>query len=141
MSLMNDVADDVVTLLNQHVFSQVFAAVRSKRPSYELEELDALAVVVTGRGVDLESGNRSKDLHGVLIEIAVINKLAGNENTDTDPLDDLVQEIVDYLRRHALPTAEAQYQTASYETITDEELLERQQCFFGLISITYQGLR
>ena len=141
MSLFNDVAQDVVTLLNQNQFSQAFEAVRSKRPSFLLSDLADLTVCVTARGVELEGATRAGDYHDCLIEIAIIRKLTGTENTDTDPYDDLVQEIVDYLRRRALPVAEAQYVRASYVTQTDEDQLEKNNCFFALVSLTYRGLR
>lgn len=68
-----DIADKLVTLLNQAELSQPFKAVRSKRPGYDRNgKQGTLHVIVTARGAEVTNANRIAAHHDYLTEIAVI---------------------------------------------------------------------
>lgn len=140
-AVSRQIADDLVSLLNQAALSIPFTAERSKRPDFDHPSVGTVKVIVTPRGVELEPRNRQHDDHDYLTEIAVFKLIPSADNADTDPMDDLVQEIADTIRRAPLDNAEVSYKRLAYESLTDADELNEKNLFFALLSIIHRAVR
>lgn len=143
MSISSDVAEAVKTELNLHTFSQAFTAVRTWMPVYKRTEVSGLQVTVAPgpriRGIK----NHANTFKQIQIDIGVQMPVDGTDNTEVDPVTDLLEEIEDFLEMHSLPT----YATAGWmssETVSGAEggfvpeLLYNENIYMGLLRITYR---
>jgi len=99
MALIIDIADAIVSSLNDHEFSQDLTAERKYLPIFELPEMAELHVTVVAQSLErTEITKDGTDRADVQVAVFVQKKLAKIEDDgEVDDLMDLAQEIVLYL--------------------------------------------
>jgi len=135
MALIADIADAVVTALNDHTFSQPFTAVRAYRPVFDLKEMTDLHVTVVPKGVELTTAGRGLAQSDVQIDVGVQKKLAGGDNAEIDPLLGLVQEIAEFVRATGRFGDAAWVKTENTPIYSQEHLGELRQ-FTSVLTLT-----
>jgi len=140
--MITDIADAVVTELNDGEFSQEFTAVRAYRPEFELPEMKDLHVTVVPRGVAITSLGRGVNQHDYQIDVAVQKKLAAEDSAELDPLMALVEEIADFfrLRRLSAYTDAAWVKTENDPVYSQEHLGEMRQ-LTSVLTLTFRVAR
>lgn len=95
------IADALTTDLNGHSFSVSFTAVRRLRPRFTEEDLANLQVSIVPRRRSMMLDSRLPDLaRDYQIDVAFHKRLAAeNDNTETDPLLDLCEEVQEYVAK------------------------------------------
>lgn len=99
MSVLIDLADELRDSLNAGSFSEDFTAERKYRPKNELADLERIVVTVAPASVEIARLDRVRSAYDYRIDVAVQQKLVGNEtdaDTQADSLMTLVQELADY---------------------------------------------
>ena len=93
------IADALTSDLNGHSFSESLSAVRRLRPRFTEEDLADLQVSVVPRRRSMTLDSRAPDLvRDYQIDVAFHKRLsAENDNTETDPLLDLCEEVQEYV--------------------------------------------
>jgi len=142
MPVITDIADAVVTELNDGDFSQEFTAVRQYRPEFELPEMKELHVTVVPKGVTITSLGRGVNQHDYQIDVAVQKKLTTEDAAELDPLMALVEEIADFfrLRRLASYTDAAWVKTENDPVYSQEHLGEMRQ-LTSVLTLTFRVAR
>lgn len=108
MSTTIQMADAVVTAMNSWRFSQEFEAQRLYVPTFKLEDMGTLHVLVVPAEVSADPETRDSDQEEHQIQVCVAKRLAkdwqgGIPNALIDPLVTLAQEIRVFFRRMRLP--------------------------------------
>jgi hypothetical protein len=98
MSVLIDIADALVTALNDHDFTEDFTAVRKYLPEYEVSDLSGLTVTVVPKAMASVEATRSLTSFDVSIDVAVQQKIDISDNDDADGLEDLSDEIRTFIR-------------------------------------------
>jgi len=111
MSVILDIADEVVTELNTSAFSKPFAAQRAYVPAFKPSEMVDIRVSVVPKSMEISSGTRSERQCDYQVDIGVQQKLASSPSgfdqgdaAELDPLMTLVEEIADHFSGRALDT-------------------------------------
>ena len=142
MSELIDLADALVSELNDGDFSQEFTAVRTYVPEYSLEELETLRVTVLPKAQEVSPLTRGADVWQPAADIGVQRRVDNSTNVDADALVALVQEIIDALRRARLEDyPDGRWVSAVNEPIYDPAQLREQQVFTSVITVTYESVR
>ena len=138
MSVVTDIAQAVVTMLNaHHGFSQAFTAVRAYRPVYELQTMATLHVTVVPKGLALELSDRSHaQRRDVRIDVAVQKKAAND--TEIDGLMALVEEIAGYVKDMDLGSCAAVWLRTENEPIYSPEHLAELGVFTSVLTLTFR---
>lgn len=137
MSRIIDIADLLVTSLNVQVFSLEFTSARLYRPVFDLKSMKALHVSVVPAGLELELASRTEAQHDVQIDVGVQKKLSDADNTEIDPLMDLVEEIIDHVRTTRVFGTAVWVGTSNSPIYSPEHLSELRQ-FTSVISLTFR---
>ncbi len=134
-----DLAAALVADLNATVFSRPFIAVRAYLPRFELGEMENLHVTVVVAGRTLQPASRTLLQVDHRLDIAVQQRLAGEDVAACDPLLLLVAEIADHLAGHRLPAAPAAtWIRSEHEPLIDATHLNEWRQFTSLLSVTYR---
>ena len=129
----------VVDDLNAAEWDLPFEATRSYRPTFDLEDLEALRVTVTPAATDAVPVSRGEyDRHvGVLV---ALQQRVGPEQTERlDALTDLVHAITTHLEDRRLAGAPtARFEGAESDPLYHPDLLETQRVFLAPILVKYR---
>ena len=136
MATILDIADAVVTELNQATFSLPFTAERQYLPRFELPELTALKVTVVPRGLTIQAMDRGRDRFDFEIDVAVQQR----RSLDTlDDLMDLTEEIADYFRKGLLASfPAARCSEVKNDPVYAADHLEELGQFTSVVTLTFQ---
>lgn len=137
MSVIVDIADAVVTVLNANDFSVAFEAARAYVPRAELKALDGVQVTVVPRSIAVEPITRVQDSQVVEIHVGIQQSCSADDLVALDALMDLVQEVRNYLKRRHL--SNAKWLSIENAPIYDPAHLREKNVFTSLITVTYQA--
>ena len=142
MALIIDIADAVVSELNDAAFGTPFTATRAYVPRFDLEEMGTLRVTVVPKGVEISTASRSGHQHDYRIDIGVQRKFEQEEAAELDPLMDLVEEIADHFRGAVLET-DPQASCVGVENgpIYAQEHMREGRLFTSVLTCTYRTWR
>jgi hypothetical protein len=140
MQMTIDLADAVTSQLNQSEI--VTNAKRQVLPIHDLSQLRELTVSVVPRGVQVQSITRKLSQYDCQVDIGIQQKLTMPQD-QIDPavkaLSGLVQQIADYLQRHALTDMPyANWIKVENEPIYDPDHLANQRVFTSVLTLTYR---
>ena len=139
MPLITQVAEAVLADLNGAEFSQPFTAVRSYLPRSDLAELKTLKVTVVPSGLIVVTASRGQSQQDVAIDVAVQQKLSGENNADLDPLLALAEEIAAYFRGKRLTTfADAIWVKTEFKTIYAPDHIDQLRTFTSVVTLTFR---
>jgi hypothetical protein len=138
MSILIDIPDAVVNVLNGATLSQTFVAERTYLSILNLDTLDGLQVFVSPFTMTVsrfDLGLRQAFLPQVQIGI---RKRVSLDPADVDPLIDLCQEIIELFRPVWLPGTSAKCQGIENTPVYDPIALDEKHVFVTTILITFQ---
>ena len=139
MPLITQVAEAVIAELNGTTFSQPFTAVRSFLPRSELAELKTLKVTVVPSGLSVVTASRGQTQQDVAIDIAVQQKLTGENNADLDPLLALAEEIAAHFRGKRLASLpNAIWVKTEFKTIYAPDHIDQLRTFTSVVTLTFR---
>lgn len=137
MSLITDIADEVITELNEATLSQAFTAERRYAPIFDLEEMTDLKVSVVPRSKTSSAGTRAQREFTVEIDIAVQKKVPAEDLTTPDALMTLVEEIADLFRMKRLTTSRAAWTAEANDPIFLPGHIRRLGQFTSVLTLTF----
>jgi len=141
-SVVVQVADAVVASLNAGSFSVPFVAQRRYRPTFDLAELDTLRVSVVPKSIEIANATRGRNQFDCVIDIGVQQKIDTDDTGAIDALMDLVQQIIDHLRKQQLDDLpEAAWLRIANEPVFAPEHLDQQRVFTSVVTVTYRMWR
>ena len=94
------------------------------------------------RSVAIGGGTRSQSQHDCQVDIGIQQKFSKGDPAELDPLMDLVQELIDYLRARPLtayPTAV--WHRTQNEPVYSIEHFDQLRQFTSVVTLTYRLLR
>lgn len=139
MPLITQVAEAVIAELNGATLSQPFTAVRSYLPRSELAELKALKVTVVPNGLSVVTASRGQTQQDVAIDVAVQQKLTGEDNADLDPLLALAEEIAAHFRGKRLASfSNAIWVKTEFKTIYAPDHIDQLRTFTSVVTLTFR---
>lgn len=148
MSVIIDIANAVVGLVNSGTYVQPVAAKRLYQPVLELPETETLTVSVVPKAQTVNPGTRTDDFVEVAVDVAVQKKLTfdASDQTALDGLMTLVEQIIDRLRHEHLEIGTTTPKRALFVSIANEPVfapdhLEQLRQFTSLITVRYQVRR
>jgi len=139
MSIITNISDAVVELLNNETFSIAFTAERKILPDYELADLQDLRVSVVPKARDITGASRSISSNEFAVDVGIQKKLGSDFETEVPPLLALVDEICLYLSRRALPSmANVVWTGIKNEPVYAPEHLSEKRTFTSVLTVTYR---
>ena len=135
-----NVADAVVTELNDHSFSQPLTAERGYLPTFELPEMNELKVTVVPKEDDGKLDTRTSSTHEYAIDIGIQKKPPTIDNDDLDPLMLLTQEVADHFL-FGKEAAGATLISPSIRILYLQEHLHKLRQFTAVVTLTFRGWR
>ena len=134
-----ELAAALVADLNDTTFSLPFTAIRAYLPRFDLGEMENLHVTVVVAGRTLQPASRKLLQVDCRIDIAVQQRLAGDDVAACDPLLRLVAEIADHLAGHRLSAVQsAAWIRTEHDPLVDATHLNEWRQFTSLVSVTYR---
>jgi len=149
MGISIDLANAVVTALNDWSWGLEFTAQRVYQPRRELEEVgEALTVDVGPRGQRPRQGEQTTKTFGRVlrcryyeVDILVAQRIAVDDLEAVDPLTNLTDEIADYFENKELTVTGAQVRVTNVtEILADGEDFNRGQ-FSSLVRLVCQVIQ
>lgn len=148
MSVVIDIANAVVALINGGMYVQPVTAKRLYQPVLELPEADALTVSIVPKAQTVNPGTRTDDFIEVAVDVAVQKKVTFDlsDQTALDELMLLVEQIIDRLRHKHLEIGTLTPKRALFVSIVNEPVfapdhLEQLRQFTSVIMVRYQVRR
>jgi hypothetical protein len=142
VSEIADIADAVVTELNEGEFSQEFTAARSYLPSFDLKDMKDLHVSVVPKGVAVQPAGRAACQYDYSIDVGVQKKLSAADASEIDPLTALVEEIAGFFRLRRLAGYPAAiWARTEHPHLYAPEHLEQLRQFTSVITMTFRVVR
>ena len=139
MPLITQVAEAVIAELNGATFSQPFTAVRSYLPRSELAELKTLKVTVVPSGLSVVTASRGQSQQDVALDVAVQQKLSGENNADLDPLLALAEEIAAHFRGQRLVSfPNAIWVKTEFKPIYAPDHIDQLRTFTSVVTLTFR---
>lgn len=133
------IAQALVEDLSATVFSQPFTAYRAYLPIVDLAQMVAIHVTVVVAGRTTEPISRSLLQVDHRLEVAIQQRLDGDEVTHCDPLLALVEEIADHVAGHRLAGApDAAWVKTEHGPLIDPGHLNELRQFTSLLAVTYR---
>ena len=137
--MITQVAEAVFAELNAATFSQPFTAVRSYLPRSDLADLKTLKVTVVPSGLTVVTASRGQTQQDVAIDVAVQQKLSGENNEDLDPLLALAEEMAAHFRGKRLITfADAMWVKTEFKTIYAPDHIDQLRTFTSVVTLTFR---
>ena len=136
MSRYTDLGDAVVTSLNDETFSIDFTSTRKYRPVMELKELSTLTVTILTPSVTQEITSRSTNNDMMLVDVLVQKQSNPDDNSDTDLLMDLLEELAEHFRD--VHFSSSRWVRTEIISTYDIEDLSDYRLFSGLVRVTYE---
>ena len=146
MSVIIDLADVVVALLNAETFAPTFTAERKYRPADDLGDLSTLTVLVVPKTQVLEPLTRGTNRNEYTLDIGVMKRVTAETNVILDAFMDLAEDVLDLLvspsnRILTVGSDKANWIRAEVDPIYDPESLKVESVFISVIRITYMIAR
>jgi hypothetical protein len=139
MSTASDIADGVVTLINQGSYSKSFTAKRVTVPSFELETLKDVEVHIWPESERYAGSSRSGTEIEYLISLALRAPVDPYNSQQLDELLTLVEEIQDTLL--TVPVNNAGFRGMEADPLYNLDTLDDLRAFVSVLSITYIKVR
>jgi len=139
MAAITDIAEAIKNALHAHAFSMDFVARRSYRPRVDLEELTEILVTVVPAGItpNPAESTRGGTRHDCTVDIGIQRRYEDDSNAGLDPLVELAEEIMDYLRSLDLGDAHgARLAAVENDPVFAPEHMD-QRVFTSVIKATY----
>jgi hypothetical protein len=135
-----ELADAVVAALNTAPFSLPFTAERAVLPIATLGEMARLHVTVVAAGRTVAPSSRASLQVDHRIDVAVQQRVAGDDPAACDPLSRLVEEIAEHLTWARLegPAAQTRWVKTEHAPLIAAEHLHELRQFTSLLAITYR---
>jgi hypothetical protein len=143
MSLIVNIADSIVTILNAGTFTPTFTAVLEMVPYKKLEDIGSARVVVVPRDVSYEVTARKIRLEEFGIDIGIQSKLTGPETGDDAAIKTMVtltESIKRHMYRRDITAYGAHWIASENDPIYDVEMLRNLRVFSTAISLTYRTM-
>lgn len=143
MSTIVEIADAVVTDLNDGQFGQDFTAVRKWVVKWTLPDLSTLRITVVPGPATYEPLDRRRDDQRHEMDIAVQKKINPNDNAEVDSLVSLMEKFVDHFRFRQLMADTKQVKCVrrqfvpGSEAAVAKEHLEDLRTFTGVLRTTW----
>ena len=143
------IADAIVTKLNSvqvvvapavSPFSPfTFTAVREYAPTYRLEDMDTLHVVVCPRSKTTTMNGRANSLQDDVVDVGIMQRPSDTSKTTLDALMLLVEQIADVL--DFTEFGGSAWQASANEPVFAPEHLREWKQFSSVLSITVRRIR
>lgn len=148
MSLLQDVADGVVSTINAGTYSAPFdggiTSTRTYRPETKREDLGSLvvSVVQAPKRSDLRWRNASSSQQ-LQIYVGIAKAADFTSNTEPDQLDDLCEEIETVLKanRSQAGCSLAVIEYASPDKIYSDDYARQHDVFYAVMLLTFNATR
>jgi len=141
VSTIVNLADAVVSELNNEEWSLPFAARRLYRPRFAPVDLKTLQVSVVPRALLMEGANRTEDSHQYQIDVAIQQKLDAETVEEIDLFVGLVEEIARHFRwRRLAAMPSALCVKVENEPVYAIEHLEELRCFTSILTLSFRVL-
>jgi len=136
------IADELVAALDGASFSQAISPGLSRLADRTPQDLETLAVTVVRQAITLTEGDRGGDLADYRLNIVLEKKVSRRdaEAVAIDPLEDLAEEILDFVSAADLDTPGPPV-ACEQDPIFDPETLKTKHIFLSVITPTYRHLR
>ena len=143
MDITVKIADALKDSLNGTTFSQEFTASRKIVPSFKIKDLIDLTVTTVPKAIEVSMADRCSDLLTVSVDIGVTKKLGRDIETQAEALFLLCGEIVELVTRKSLQCDGfiARWEKTSNDPIYDAGMLEDDNVFMSVITVTYKAIR
>lgn len=142
MPLITQVAEAVVAALNSTTFSLPISATRSYLPRVELADLKTLKVTVVPSSVSVVTASRGRTQQDVAIDVAVQQKLTGEDNADLDPLLAIAEEIAAHFQGKRLDSfPDAAWVKTEFKPIYAPEHIEQLRTFTSVLTLTFRVIQ
>lgn len=143
MSLLADIADEIVSSINGASLSVSLTAKRSPLPVFDLGLVGSDVVVsVIPKALALTVESRTEQLYDVETDVGVQKRVQRESNTEVDEMFDLVQEIGDVLRfTDYTSVGGARWVSMTNDPAVFPDHLENDSVFTSLITVTHRVLR
>lgn len=138
MATLPNVADAIVTVLNNAALSQTFTAVRLYRPVTELKDFSGIKVTVVPKDQVLTLADRAQGLTEFRIDIGVQKKLTTASNAEIDEMMELVEEILDLIRL-TVSFGIAKWLRTENELIYSPDHLDEMRVFTSILTLTLRA--
>ena len=143
MSLRVEIAEALRALLAGATFGLGVTVRRSRVPVVDLKDLTGAGVILTvvPRAVEEALASRSESVLTVRVDVGVQCKPATLDDADLDPLDDLVEALLDVVRRQRLTLAggtTAVWVSHTNEPIVLAEHLDEDRVYSSVVTVTYR---
>ena len=135
-----NLADAIVTDLNDHAFSQPFTAARGYLPTFELPELGDLKVTVVPKEDEGKLDTRSSSLHDYSIDIGIQKKPPTIDNGALDPLMLLTQEVADFFLFGMRPSGATLFSN-DIRILYLQDHLHKLRQFTSVITLSFRSWR
>ena len=136
---MTDVAQAVADEINAETWSLAVTAERRSTVQYELSELETLRVPVIANSTDSEQLTRGSKVTIVEVDVGILKKMDGVENSDVDPYVELAEEIAVYFHRRRLASLNRAMCTVSRpDPAYDIEQLEKARYFQSILRLEFR---
>lgn len=146
MAEILSIADAVVSALNGEAFQETlteeFTAARLFLPDFKLEDMDTLHVSVVPKSITEEVASRSSADYHYQIDIGVQKRFSSIENTEIDPLVDLVEQIAALFKLATL----AEYPSVTWiktehPALYSPEHMAQLRQFTSVLTLTYRRIK
>lgn len=138
MSAIVDVADAVVAELNSGGYTETFAAARSYRPVYSVDQLEALVVSVVPGELAIAPLTRAHNSYDVTVWVVVERQVSPEDNAAVDALVSLCEQLAGRLGRKAEIVPGATLLAVEYEAPCDLERLDGERVFMAIVTASYR---
>lgn len=148
MSVLVQIADAVAASINAGaaggVFSEPLEAVRSHRPSFDMQELADLRVSVVPRSTVITALARLQSQYECTVDVGIQQRVPAGDGGDArvDALLELAEAIGDHLRHKRLPEfPEAAWSSIAHDPVLAPEHLDERSTLTTVLSVTYRVRR
>ncbi len=139
MKIAIDIADAIVTELQNASFSEALTLSRRVLPEFELAELKDLTVTVVPKAVQITNITRQSSSFDVAVDIGIQQKIGKDTDAEVLRLSGVVTELVSYLNRRPLTgLPAAQFKSIANEPVYVPEHLSQNRLFTSVLTLTYK---
>lgn len=132
------IADEVTQRINASgSLASGVAAERHYQPNWELEDLQQMQVSVVPARITSTLQDRATERHDHQVEIAIQQKLTRGDNSEVDPLVELVGEIAALFRMQRLPQLGHRCTSVEHVVLFAPEHFDQYRVFTSLLRLTF----
>lgn len=143
-SIIVDIADGVVDLLNAGAFSESFTARRTWQLNQKLSDMEELSVtVIVPKEAEISNADRGSSWWDCTFQVGFQQKIAGEpvaRDERCDQLAELMQEAFDWMARNR-PVDGAAFVEMKLLIQAAPDHLEKNHAFTGVMTFTYRVRR